>query len=508
MRVKSDQLTFEFQGRHILRPWWRNKYTWISGIFSLLWMVFIGHYLSVSGWWQNRYDLAPAEFIGGVCGLALPMVIVWLVCAYFDRTDRLETEAEVLRSYLNELVYPTEEGAVYTKALTDALRTQITEFRTVFQAVNDQTQAVRDDLKKWVRDLSAVIKHVDTKTIDSVREIADHIQKLAQMTDAANTQADRTSALFSEQAAILERVCTQTIQETGRLTQSLGGQATDLRALLGEIGHINQQSEQAVTKADQVMTALNQNGARIEEAVNLYETSARQQNARLFGNLEKVLSVFRAHGDLLEQEVGRTANRMAVVEAGLKEQAESVVQATAAAVQNMQQATQTFAQTKGDVQGALETFRSTAEKVAGQIEKAGQTVRTVPIVRQVQTDDLLQEAGIILTRLQELSVDMAHLFSPKAEENLWERYYSGDKTVFMRHIKTEINDSKYKKIKELYQSDTAFRRSVDEYMRAFESMTQVLDKEDENKLLMSIVIGSDVGRLYMVLAQVVKGKSV
>ena len=101
MRVKSDQLTFEFQGRHILRPWWRNKYTWISGIFSLLWTVLIGHYLSVSGWWQNRYDLAPAEFIGGVCGLALPMVIVWLVCAYFDRTDRLETEAEVLRSYLN-----------------------------------------------------------------------------------------------------------------------------------------------------------------------------------------------------------------------------------------------------------------------------------------------------------------------------------------------------------------------------------------------------------------------
>ena len=77
----------------------------------------------------------------------------------------------------------------------------------------------------------------------------------------------------------------------------------------------------------------------------------------------------------------------------------------------------------------------------------------------------------------------------------------------MRHIKSELSASKYKKLKELYQADLAFRESVDKYMEAFETMTQTLDKEDDSKLWMSIVIGSDVGRLYMVLADILKGKN-
>ena len=41
-------------------------------------------------------------------------------------------------------------------------------------------------------------------------------------------------------------------------------------------------------------------------------------------------------------------------------------------------------------------------------------------------------------------------------------------------------------------------------MREFEDMTKMVQNEDENKLLMSILIGSDIGRLYMVLADVLR----
>ena len=502
----QDDLLFLAGGAPVRRRWWQNRYFWISGLFSACWIVFMIQYLAAAGWSQNYVNMAPAELIGGLGGLALPMVVVWLICAYFDRTDQMETEAKELRSYLNELVYPTEEGAIYTRTLTEALRAQIQEFRTVFQDVNAQTQSVRDDLKKWVRDLSAVIQHVDTKTLESVRQITEHVQNLAEMTELANTQSDKTAALFAEQAATLNRVMTPTVQDTTQLAQALAQEAGDMKALAQEIERTNKQTVQSVAQAGNVMAGLAENSAHIEESINLYESSARQQNARLFANLEKVLSVFRAHGDLLEQEVGKTAAKMAGVEASLKNESAEVLKMAANAVHKADEAGLALGTVKDELREALQGFKQDAGAVVQQIEKAGQSMGHIPVVQQVRTDNLLKEAGGILTRLQDLSVDMAHLFAPKSEEMLWERYYNGDKTVFMRHIKSELSSAQYQKMKDLYQADPAFKKSVDLYMEAFENMTQTMNKADESQLLMSIVIGSDAGRLYMVLANILKGK--
>lgn len=488
------------------RQFWKNRYFWISAGFSFFWILFMFHYLGNSGWWQNRFNMTPAELSGGLGGLALPMVVFWLVCAYFDRTDQLESEARLLKNYLNELVYPTEEGAIYTRTLTDALRLQIKEFRTVFQEVNDETQEVRDDLKRWVRDLSAIIKHANTKTIASIREIGRHIQNIAQASELATQQANKASAVFSEQATILERVVGGTVQATTELSQTLSSNAADIRTLVQEVNNINIQTSQSIAKSEQIMMNLSQNSEKIEESINLYENSARQQNARLFGNLEKVLSVFRAHGDLLEQEVNRTTSRLAVIEKALKEQASEMIKTADSAIQKTDEVNVIFNATKDELKEALVSFQSEAATIVGQIEKAGKKMNTVPVVQGIRTGDMLKEANTILTRLQDFSVDMAHVFTPKSEEELWERYYNGDKTVFMRHIKSEISSGKFKKMKELYESNIGFRDSVDKYMAAFENITQIADKGDESKLMMSIVIGSDAGRLYMVLADVLKGK--
>ena len=118
--------------------------------------------------------------------------------------------------------------------------------------------------------------------------------------------------------------------------------------------------------------------------------------------------------------------------------------------------------------------------------------------------DFLQNASAILDKLQTFSIDMAHIFTPKSESTLWKKYYDGDKTVFMRHITRMISETQHKQIKDLYKENADFNQAINRYMTEFEDMTQAVQKEDENKLLMSILIGSDIGRLYMVLADVLK----
>ena len=252
------------------KKWWLNRYLGISALFSFFWILFVLNYLTDSAWWQGRLDLSPAELVGGLGGLALPMIVVWLVCAYFDRTDKLAEESKVLRAYLNELVYPTPEGAIYTKTLTDALRTQIQEFKTISTELNKQTETVRGDLKKWVQDLSIIIKHVDGKTVGAVRQIAEDIKKLTEMTAKANQQADKSSALFSEQASILARVTEGTVQSTSGLAQTLENNASQMRLLMQEINDVNGRIAQSVQQSDGVMTSLAQNSSKIEESIKLY----------------------------------------------------------------------------------------------------------------------------------------------------------------------------------------------------------------------------------------------
>ncbi len=503
---KHKQVPLEEEDTPVRPAIWRQKGVIASLIFSFFWMIFVIHYLRTGAWWATRADLSPAELVGGLGGLCLPMLVVWLISAYFDRSEQLADEAETLRGYLNELVYPTKEGAIYTKTLTDALRVQIQEFRSVFNEVNQQTQSVRDDLKHWISDLGTVINHVDTQTVTSVREIAGHIQALTEATAVATEQTQQAANLFSEQAVILQRVTAQSVSDTEVLAQTLGGRIDDLTALMNAIDAVNARIGAATTQANETTQNLALSSQKIEAAIDVYATDSAKQNARLFGNLEKVLSVFRAQGELLDQEVGQIANRIHVVESGL---ADNTRQLAAAAEQTMGQLNQAGAaliRQSDALKQSTMILKQELGEASDQMAFAQKQINAHPAVQAVRQTDLLAEAGSLLNHLQTLSVDMAHIFTPKSEEELWDKYYNGDKTVFMRHIKAELGPGKSKKMKELYQTNTAFREAANRYMTAFEDMTQRVGQGDDSKLLLSVLIGSDAGRLYMVLADSVKGK--
>ena len=459
-----------------------------------------------SGWWASRGALSPAEFVGSTCGLLLPMVIAGLVAAYFDRSAQLSYEAQTLQSYLSELVYPTQEGAVYTKTLTDALRTQIKEFRSVFEQVQQQTNQVRDDLKGWITDLGTIINHVDTQTIESVKEIANHIHTLTAATQQANDQAQQASTLFAEQASILQRVTKQTSDVVETLSNTLSMNIEDIKNTTHAIETTNDRTTNALSTAENIVKSLQDGSLKIEQAIENYEQSAKQQNTRLFGNLEKVLSVFKAHGAILDQEVEKTANRLKVIESSFADNAKTLFNATDEAVFQLNEAGIQFDTKATKVQEALRLMKTGMVELSGDLVAKAKELdkHTGGRVRKKATEDFLKEGQIILDRLQSYSVDMARIFSPKTEEMLWQRYNNGDKTAFMRHISKEISSSQARKINELFDSDPEFKLAVSRYMAEFEGMTKAAKREGDNNLMIGVLIGSDVGRLYMVLADMLK----
>ena len=217
-----------------------------------------------------------------------------------------------------------------------------------------------------------------------------------------------------------------------------------------------------------------------EDIILKAQTSIRSHNTALLQAETQV----KNHQDTLDKTLSVSIQKIKEIDTSLIENCEKTTAAIDAAIEKLKAA---HTNLKENIQ-TEDLFKN---------QEVNTTTNKKPI-------DFLQNASAILDKLQMFSIDMAHIFTPKSESTLWKKYYDGDKTVFMRHITRMISESQHKQIKDLYTENNDFKQAIDRYMSEFEEMTHAVQKEDENKLLMSIFIGSDIGRLYMVLADVLK----
>ncbi len=425
---------------------------------GLIWCFICYGYLFNSGWWMNKGALSPMEFVGGIGGLCLPLIVLFLISAYFDRNEYLEKQSRQMRSYLEALLYPEEAGEVYTKDLTKALREQITEFRSVYSGVNQHTDKVRDNLQRWIEGLNKLVQTVDTQTVGTIQKMATHIQKLAEISHQSNQQAQETTTVLAGQADIVHSVSTEAKEDLAMLRQNLAQEVTNIQKLLATFDGVRHEMGEKIHQCDKVMQVMTENTLRLSEVLTGYEKIAAVSH-----ELQTIQKQMEQSGDALEKRashlkliLGQLHGDMSLVSQGL--QAHTV---------------------------ALEKHLN---------------------MKGVQQKNFLDEASGIVQQLQEYSIDLAHLFTPKKEEELWQKYHQGDKTIFMRHISTELKKAQVQKVRHLFQQNIAFQTAVSRYMTTFEQMTVQAKANTGESPLLEILIGSDIGRLYMVLVQIIKGE--
>ena len=207
----------------------------------------------------------------------------------------------------------------------------------------------------------------------------------------------------------------------------------------------------------------------------------------------------------MENEVQKITNRIGVIEDSLNNNAKEMLNTSSGVVNDLKYINESFEKTTDKVKTALKDIHDDVKNIEKSMEQTVQkAIPVFPKAKEKAQTDLLMDATVILNRLQAFSVDMAHIFTPKSEDSLWDKYYNGDKAVFMRHITKMMTETQNKKIIEFYHQNEDFRITVSRYMSEFEEMTKKAQEGEESKLLMSVLIGSDVGRLYMVLADVLK----
>ncbi len=116
-------------------------------------------------------------------------------------------------------------------------------------------------------------------------------------------------------------------------------------------------------------------------------------------------------------------------------------------------------------------------------------------------DDIAKRSSVLLASLNDGAIDIAKLLAIDVDDNVWQRYLKGDKGIFARRAVRLIDGSTARAIARHYNHDPAFREQATRYIDEFEMLIQRVLPDREGKGLAVTLLSSDVGKLYVALAQ-------
>ncbi len=500
------------------KSFWSHPLYWVASILTIVWVGLSINYFIHTKWWSNRYYFSPAEFMGTLTSQIIPVVLIWGIIIWLQTRKTLRQETSELREYISQMINPTKEGAIQTKLLNDALREQVKEFREVFNALSGETAIIRDELKKWTLDFGNVIDHIDTKTTQSMNLLNNQASEFnEQMTDSFEN-IHKLSNHFDGQIKFWHQATSDLNININDICANIAQNISYMKHMSESLNEISDNSKSVITESNNSINAVNHSIKHLSSLFNQFHDATKDYNSMLFENTQSIISVLKSQEKSLNSEVNKILDHISDNQAVAEGKTEQLIQLTDKALTNLTnigvqmefqaglleksmdsvcQKMDTLSQSA--IPDQIDTLRAVQDDIDEYLNKAHEKIA------QDEMDMFMKDARVILTHLSSFSIDIASIFKPEKEDELWQKYYSGDTSAFMRYLLQIIPSDKGKKIKAIFQNDTVCRDAITRYMNEFDTLIARAKKSENKEVFMPVLIGSDAGRLYMLLNQILKG---
>ena len=113
----------------------------------------------------------------------------------------------------------------------------------------------------------------------------------------------------------------------------------------------------------------------------------------------------------------------------------------------------------------------------------------------------LKDSEKIMTKLENIAVDINRILSPEDEESLWKKYYAGDKSSFIRHLAKSLTKKQIVAIHDEYEKNSDFREITDRYLDGFDRMIASSKESAQADMLLAMLYSSYIGKVYYIIAR-------
>lgn len=393
-------------------------------------------------------------------------------------------------------------------AVTEELSQYDTRIASIAQATGDsQTRidaslgALTQHLTAARTTLAATDGEVEKLTGDSVR-LLELIQASARQThnalpEALSVSEDRLMRLQDGVSSLLSQL-DLSAQGGEAISAGIGASGRDLDALLAGL----EQAQASITGRGAEHSVL---FARLQSAMTEIDEATQAASDRAGGALNAAIGALRTS---LEEAVAAvetdSAERISRVAETLgTESASAIDKAMRNRVAEISgQLEQAVAHSAGVTREATGQLRDQVAKVDELVGNLETRVADARRQAEEQVDnDFARRAAIITESLNSNAIDIAAVLSSDISDTAWAAYLRGDRGIFTRRAVNLLDAGEAKAIQQVFERDDAFRANVSRYIHDFEAiLRQVLSTRDGNALGVTL-LSSDMGKLYVALAQ-------
>ena len=161
-----------------------------------------------------------------------------------------------------------------------------------------------------------------------------------------------------------------------------------------------------------------------------------------------------------------------------------------------------------------ESARGASERLTQQMISIGQSAAALEqhfndsneAQRERDSESFARRVSLLIDSMHSASIDVGKILSDEVDDKAWSAYLKGDRGVFTRRAARLMGNAEARSIDAHYESDLEFQQSVNRYVHDFEAMLRRVTADRDGGAMAVTLMGSDMGKLYAVLAQVAGGR--
>lgn len=425
-----------------------------------------------------------------------------------QRMAGASTQAAALESVIERATHGSESlGA----ALGEQLGSVETRLATFASDAEARLAAVSGSIQQTTRSLDGLTAAGERngETLAAIRE----------RIDAARSQFEAMEAQFQAAlpqalADLDERVAAvrSRVEALPALVEQGAAGATTLLAQIGEAEQLlDQQARQLAALSAAGEGQLQAQGSRIAELGAAMNAVA----ASIVAIKESALPALAAAVDTQAAAAGQTVAaveaRIADAAASVGQQSERIIAAAIDKALGDATAERLAALTESASQ-ATAAAESASDRIARQLAAIGDSSSAVEARAAAFAETINRRNGESLARqmtlaseaLHSLSVDLARVLDSEIADHAWQAWFKGDRSVFARRTVRLLTNAEAREVHRRYDSDEAFRGLVNRYIHDFEAMLRRLVDAPEGDALTVTLLSSDIGKIYVALAQAIE----
>lgn len=398
---------------------------------------------------------------------------------------------------------------------SELIATQVQDLNGLFEGIAgtasnaEQTvSASLDSFKSRVLDGEAEL----TRTGKAVSDLTDASMRLMELLDASSqkaleefpkaaSQASNALGPVEDRTMMLSAMMEETVARAERVSQHVKATNAEIsgtdEALQNLQGLLASQSQSIVTQVDELRNSLRSLDA---EGTKLTERTSKDLSGAISGLESAIQAAFSAMESGTHQKLGGLAQGIGsdaatAIETALSERLDEVLTRIEARTQNATGASKEAAE---QLRAQLDEVNLLAAKLETRIADARRHAS------EPAGADFARRMALLTDSLNANAIDLTGALSSEVSDTAWASYMKGDRGIFTRRAVKLLDGGQARKVAALYQDDDAFRANVDRYIHDFEQMLAGMLATAEGNALSVTMLGSDIGKLYVSLAQAIE----